>query len=90
MVKQFYLQQNAFHPVDEYSEPEKTHEILDLILDWGNEAYQALEDGALVEDIISLDSKNRVSEVATSEEYLETVQDIREQMDEEFEEVVEE
>ena len=90
MVKQFYLQQNAFHPVDQYSEPEKTHEILDLILDWGNNAYEALEEGALVEDIITLDSKNRVSEIATSEDYLETVQDIREQMDQEFDEVVEE
>jgi len=90
MVKQFYLQQNAFHPVDQYSEPEKTHEILDLILDWGNQAYEALEDGALVEDIITLESKNRVSEIATSEAYLETVQDIREQMDQEFDEVVEE
>ena len=90
MVKQFYLQQNAFHPVDQYSEPEKTHEILDLILDWGNNAYEALEDGALVEDIITLDSKNRVSEIATSDEYLETVQDIREQMNQEFDEVVEE
>ena len=90
MVKQFYLQQNAFHPVDQYSEPEKTHEILDLILDWGNQAYEALEDGALVEDIITLNSKNRVSEIATSEDYLETVQDIREQMDQEFDEVVEE
>ena len=90
MVKQFYLQQNAFHPVDQYSEPEKTHEILDLILDWGNQAYEALEDGALVEDIITLESKNRVSEIATSEDYLETVQDIRDQMGQEFDEVVEE
>ena len=90
MVKQFYLQQNAFHPVDQYSEPEKTHEILDIILDWGNNAYEALEEGALVEDIITLDSKNRVSEIATSDEYLETVQEIREQMDQEFDEVVEE
>ena len=90
MVKQFYLQQNAFHPVDQYSEPEKTHKILDIILDWGNHAYEALEDGALVEDIITLDSKNRVSEIATSDEYLETVQEIREQMQQEFDEVVEE
>ncbi|QKQ98008.1 V-type ATP synthase subunit A [Candidatus Nanohaloarchaea archaeon] len=90
MVKQFYLQQNAFHPVDQYSEPEKTHEILDLILDWGNNAYEALEEGALVEDIITLDSKNRISEVATSEDYLETVQEIRDQMEQEFDEVVEE
>lgn len=84
MIKQFYLQQNAFHPVDQYSEPKKTFEILQLILEWGDQAYEALEDGALVEDIISVDSRSRISEVATSEEYMETVEDIREQMEEEF------
>mgnify|MGYP006267603137 FL=1 len=84
LVKQFYLQQNAFHPVDQFSSPDKTFNILELILDWGDEAYQALEDGAIVEDIISLSSKNRISEVKTADEYDEKIDEIREQMSEEF------
>ena len=88
MVKNFYLQQNAFHPVDEYSEPEKTFDILELILDWGEQAHNALESGALVEDIIALDAKNRISELATSEDYKDVKQEVSNQMDEEFEEVV--
>jgi len=84
LVKQFYLQQNAFHPVDQYSSPEKTFKILELILDWGDMAYEALEDGAVVEDIISVSSKNRISEVKTAEEYNAKVEDVREQMQEEF------
>ncbi|MFB6207936.1 MAG: V-type ATP synthase subunit A [Candidatus Nanohaloarchaea archaeon] len=87
MVKQFYLQQNGFHPVDQYSPPEKTYEILDLILDWGDLAYDALEEGALVEDIISLDTRTRISEVKTSEEYTEKVEELREQMQQEFSEL---
>jgi V/A-type H+-transporting ATPase subunit A len=89
LVKQFYLQQNAFHDVDEYSTPEKTHTILELILDWGENAYEALEDGALVEDIVSLESKNRVSELKFNENYEEIEEEIREQMEQEFDEVVE-
>ena len=87
MIKQFYLQQNAFHPVDQYSPPEKTFEILQLILDWADEAYDALEEGAVVEDIISLNSRTRISEMATSEEYLDKAEEIRRQMNTEFEEL---
>ncbi|MFB6166677.1 MAG: V-type ATP synthase subunit A, partial [Candidatus Nanohaloarchaea archaeon] len=89
MLKQFFLQQNAFHDVDQYCPPEKTFATLDLILDWGDNAYEALEDGALVSDIISVDSRNRISEVAISEDYDEKIEEIRGQMEEEFDEVVE-
>ena len=90
MVKKFFLQQNAFHPVDQYSGPDKTYQILDLVLEWGDNAYDALEDGAVVQDIISLDSKNRISELQTSKDYLELKQEIQSQMRDEFEQVVEE
>jgi len=89
MIKQFFLQQNAFHDVDQYCPPEKTFDILDLILDWGDHAYGALEKGALVEDIISVDSRNRISELKFDEDYEAVEQEVRNQMQEELEEVVE-
>jgi len=88
MAKRFFLQQNAFHPVDEYCSPQKTYDVLNLILDWGEKAYDALEQGALVEDIISLDSKNRISEIPTTEDYDDLENEIRDQMNQEFKEVV--
>ncbi|PSG99647.1 MAG: V-type ATP synthase subunit A, partial [Nanohaloarchaea archaeon SW_4_43_9] len=90
LVKQFYLQQNAFDDVDQYSSPQKTFDILELILDWGDNAYKALEEGALVENIVSLDSANRISELKFNEDYKELKTEIRKQMNKEFEEVVEE
>jgi V/A-type H+-transporting ATPase subunit A len=90
LIKQFYLQQNAFHDVDQYSSPQKTFDILELILDWGDHAYEALEGGALVEDIVALDSGNRISELKFDEDYEELLTEIRKQMETEFEEVVEE
>ncbi|MFB6158027.1 MAG: V-type ATP synthase subunit A [Candidatus Nanohalobium sp.] len=89
MIKKFFLQQNAFHPVDQYSSPEKTYHILDLVLEWADQAYESLEEGAVVQDIIALDSKNRISELQTSEDYLEVKQDVQKQMRDEFEQVVE-
>ena len=90
LVKKFFLQQNAFHPVDQYSSPDKTYHILDLVLEWGDKAYEALNEGAVVQDIISLESKNRIAELQTSEDYLELKQKIQSQMRDEFEQVVEE
>jgi V/A-type H+-transporting ATPase subunit A len=88
LVKEFFLQQNAFHDVDEYSSPEKSYHVLDLIMNWGDKAYKALEDGALVEDIIALDSKNRISELKFNENYMEIKEDVQNQMRDEFDEVV--
>jgi V/A-type H+-transporting ATPase subunit A len=90
LIKQFYLQQNAFHDVDQYSSPQKTFDILELILDWADNAYEALEEGALVEDIVALDSGNRISELKFEEDYEELKTEIRKQMETEFEDVVEE
>ncbi|MFB6245746.1 MAG: V-type ATP synthase subunit A [Candidatus Nanohaloarchaea archaeon] len=89
MIKQHFLQQNGFHPVDQYSSPEKTYSQLELVLEWGDRAREALDEGALVEDIVSLSSRNKISEVKTSEQWEDKIKEVREQMDEEFEEVVE-
>ncbi len=90
MIKQFFLQQNAFHDVDQYCSPQKTYDLLNLVLDWGEGAQNALEEGAMVEDIISVSSRNRISEIKITEDYQDLEEEIREQMHEEFEEVVKE
>ncbi|WEL19690.1 V-type ATP synthase subunit A [Candidatus Nanohalococcus occultus] len=90
MIKQHFLQQNGFHPVDQYSSPEKTYGQMSLVLDWKQRAFQALEDGAMVEDIVALKSRNKISEVKTAEQWEDKISEIEELMDEEFEQVVEE
>jgi V/A-type H+-transporting ATPase subunit A len=87
MLKEFYLQQNAFHPVDQYSSPQKTFDILEVILDYADHSYNALEDGALVEDIISLDSRAEIGRIKTAEDHEQKLEEVREQMQEEFSEV---
>jgi len=88
MLKEFYLQQNAFDPVDQYSSPQKTFDILQVILDWADHSYDALEDGALVEDLVSLDSRTEIGRVNTAENHQEKLGQVREIMEEEFRQVV--
>ncbi|MCJ7479322.1 MAG: V-type ATP synthase subunit A [Candidatus Nanohaloarchaeota archaeon QJJ-7] len=87
MVKEFFLQQNAFHPVDTFCSPEKTIDILKVILDFGDRAEQAMEEGAALEEITGLESKQMVSDIKFEEDYETLIGDIREQMDEDFENI---
>jgi V/A-type H+-transporting ATPase subunit A len=87
MIKEYYLQQNAFNPVDQYSSPQKTFDILEIILEWSDQAYDALDQDALVEDLVSMESSNMINEVKTTEDYEQKIEEIKQKMEEEFNEV---
>ncbi len=53
MVRRDFLQQNAYHAVDEATSEEKMVKMLDTILTFENEARQAMELGSYYDEIIS-------------------------------------
>ena len=65
-LREAYLQQNAFHDVDTYCPPEKTYRILQAIKTFNDEAFEALEAGAPVEEITDTDALARISRIATT------------------------
>ncbi len=65
-LREAYLQQNAFHDVDTYCPPEKTYRILQSIKTFSDEAFEALEAGAPVEEITDTDALARISRIATT------------------------
>ncbi|MFP4217605.1 MAG: V-type ATP synthase subunit A, partial [Salinarchaeum sp.] len=65
-LREAYLQQNAFHDVDTYCPPEKTYRILQAIKTFNDEAFEALEAGASVEEITDTDALARISRIATT------------------------
>jgi V/A-type H+-transporting ATPase subunit A len=87
MVKEFFLQQNAFHDVDTFCEPAKTMEILKVILDFGEHAEEAMEQGAALGDINELESKQMVSNIKFEEAWEDLIDDIRSQMEQDFEQI---
>lgn len=84
MIKEFFLQQNAFHDVDTFCGPEKTISILRTILNWGDEAEAAMDGGALLEDIINVDSKQMISNIKFEADYETFLKDIDEQIETDF------
>ena len=83
-LREAYLQQNAFHPVDTYCPPEKTYLMLTTIETFNDEAFDALEAGVPVEDIIDTDSAPRINRIGVQEDYEEYVEDLKAEMKEEL------
>ncbi|MBI2175853.1 V-type ATP synthase subunit A [Candidatus Woesearchaeota archaeon] len=69
MFREFLLQQNAFHPVDTYSEPKKTYLIMKTILHFADLAKAALDSGIRAQRIVALKSKDKVADVKFEKGY---------------------
>ena len=87
-LREAYLQQNALHEVDTYCEPEKTYRMLGAIKAFNDAAFEALEAGVPVEEIIDIDAAPRLNRIGTTAEYDEFIDelesDIRTQLEEKY------
>ncbi|MFQ3285377.1 ATP synthase subunit A, partial [Natronomonas sp.] len=68
-IREGWLQQNAFHDVDTYCEPEKTYLMLTAIQHFNEEAFEALEAGVPVEQIVDVESISRLNRMNTQEDF---------------------
>jgi V/A-type H+-transporting ATPase subunit A len=60
MIREDFLQQNAYHEVDTYCSPAKQFQMLKTIVMYQNQATAALERGAPSADIINLPVKEEI------------------------------
>jgi V/A-type H+-transporting ATPase subunit A len=68
-LREAWLQQNAFHDVDTYCEPEKTYRILGAIKTFNDEAFDALDAGVPVEEIIEAEALPKLNRIGVQEDY---------------------
>jgi V/A-type H+-transporting ATPase subunit A len=68
-IREAWLQQNAFHDVDTYCEPDKTYLILTTIKTFNDEAFDALEAGVPVEEITAVEAVPRINRIGVQEAY---------------------
>lgn len=82
MLKEGFLRQNAFDPVDVFSTPEKQFKLLKMIMDFYTMARRAVERGVLVRDIRSLPVVPKIIRAAMTipNEELEALDKIYEEM----------
>ncbi len=86
-IREGWLQQNAFHDVDTYCEPEKTYRMLTAIQHFNDEAFEALEAGVPVEEIIEVDAVARLNRMNTQEDWEDYIDELHEDITEQLREL---
>ena len=69
LIREVLLQQNAFHDVDTFCDMKKTHDIMTYILKISKLMNNALDSGMRAEKILSIKSKDRLSEIKFVKSY---------------------
>jgi V/A-type H+-transporting ATPase subunit A len=90
MLREDFLQQNAYHEVDTYCPSKKQYEILKMILRFYDLTTDAVEVGASFEKLKTLKCKEKISRMATTpnENFEEKFKKIGEEMENEIKKVV--
>ncbi len=84
MIREYFLQQNAYHEVDTFCPMDKQFKLLKSIMSWGDKAQTALEGGAAIEDIMKLKSKDDLAKVKYEKEFDTALGVILNTMEDEF------
>lgn len=84
MIREIFLQQNAFHPIDTYSPFEKQYKIMKAIMKWGDAAMDALKSGVLSSEILKMESKDELPKVKFEEDFEGSLNAVLAKMDKEF------
>ena len=84
MIREYFLQQNAYHEVDTFCPMDKQFKLLKSITKWGNMAQSALEGGVQIEDIMKSKTKDDLAKVKFEKDFDTALGIILKSMDEEF------
>jgi len=84
MLREIYLQQNSFHPVDTYCSFDKQYKLLKGILRYNELAEAALESNVEVSDILHVSSKDELAKLKYEENFDSMIGPVMDQMEKEF------
>ena len=90
MVREDFLQQNAFLEIDWYSSYDRQGRMLQLILDYDQLCRNAIKRGANVQELFEISMREAIGRAKSVEEgaYVENYAQIRQKMEKEIEAVV--
>ncbi|WP_048151964.1 ATP synthase subunit A [Methanolacinia paynteri] len=89
LLREVFLQQNAFDPVDTYCSMEKQFDIMKAIKKYADLGYDAQKSGAPIAAVVGVKAKNELAQIKFIAEYKPELEKILKQMDEEFAKVKE-
>jgi len=84
LIREFILQQNAFHEVDTYCEPKKSAAMIASVLKFADLGNEALGRGARIVQILGIKSKNKIADAKYTKDYKQHLDKVNKEMEEEF------
>ncbi len=87
MIREFFLQQNAYHEVDTYCALKKQYKMMSMIMKFADSAYKAIDLEVPISNILKLRSKDALAKVKFEKDYDAELAKIAQQMDGEFAEL---
>jgi len=84
MIREIFLQQNAFHPVDTFCPMDRQYKLLDTIRKFADKANAALDSGVTMQDIVKLESKDELGKVRFDEDFEGALKKVIDKMEDEF------
>ena len=73
MIREFFLQQNAFHDVDTFSQLDLQYEMAKAILTFQEESEKAMAGGAGLEDVVNVPARTDLMRGRFEEGYAERI-----------------
>jgi len=92
MIREDFLQQNAFHEVDTYCPGKKQYEMLRIMNVYTDKILDAVDRHVHIDDIIKMKSREQIARMATvsNEEFEQQFKKIEKQLDSEIETLIKE
>lgn len=84
LIREFILQQNAFHDVDTYCKLEKSYLLMKTVLHFDTIAHAALKNGVNIKSILTTKAKEEISNAKFEKDYEKVLGDVKKKMDDEF------
>jgi len=84
LIREFILQQNAFHDVDTYCELEKSYKLMSIVLHFDTIAHHALKNGVTIKQILQTKAKEEISNAKFEKDYVKVLDDVKKKIDLEF------
>jgi len=89
MIREFFLQQNGFDPVDAYCDIKLQYEMAKAILSFQDAAKSAMADGAMLNDVVNVPARSNLMRGRFEQGYIERIEAMVKEMTEQIANAVE-
>jgi len=85
LIREFILQQNAYHEVDTYCELKKSHRLMEIVLKFASLSNAALKRGIRAQQVLQTKAKDQIANIKFEKDYQKLSEQVEREMEAEFE-----